>query len=439
MFMRIIIFLCLFCFGGSHLVLAQEETGVQMLAQEIKNLQSVVQLLQSTVSTQNEIIRGLKTRVGDLEQGALKPVAIPQPIVQSSGAPQLTGFSQGFNPDIGMVGSVVGNLTQNKEDIDGNDAIALKELELDISHAVDPFSRADATISFNDAIEEQNVEIEEAYYTRWGLPLGFTGQIGKFRSKIGKQNLLHSHQLETVDYPFVIRDFFGEEGLASSGLRLQNMIPNPWDAPIEITGEIFRGNNGTSFAGVSRRPIFNTHLRTFFDLPYDTNVEVGWTTLFGDENPDTTYIDENGDTVRIAHPEGQTRYGVKIYGADLTVNVPLSEGKKLKWQNELYFQNRTTRVYPNGDPWGFYTLLDYRFSEKYSIGVRFDYVQPLNAMGSPREATAISPYFTFWQSEFADFRVQYTHTEPANSTGKVNNELFLKANFLVGSHKHPVQ
>ncbi|OGW79653.1 MAG: hypothetical protein A3G33_07645 [Omnitrophica bacterium RIFCSPLOWO2_12_FULL_44_17] len=413
------------------------QNQVAELSQTVKSLQETVKQLQLTVQSQNEVLQQQNIRIAGLEQSKTSPQQTGAVVPVSASTTR--GISQGFNPDIGMVGSVVGKLTESKEDQEGNNSIALKELELNVGHVVDPFSRADAVISFNDAIGDQNANIEEAYYTRWGLPLGFTGQIGKFRSKIGKQNLLHSHQLDTVDYPLVIRDFFGEEGLASSGARLSNMIPNPWDQAIEITGEILRGNNGTSFSGISRRPIFNSHVKTYFDLPSDANAEVGWTTLFGDENPDTIYVDDSGNTVVIHHLEGQTRYGVKVYGADLTIHMPLPEGKKLKWQNELYFQNRTNRVHPNDKPWGFYTLLDYRFSEKFSTGVRFDYVQPLDVFGNPRETTSISPYLTFWQSEYADFRLQYSHTGPENSTGKVNNELFLKTNFLIGAHKHPVE
>ena len=332
----------------------------------------------------------------------------------------------GLNPDIGVTGTVQAKSTQSSADGNGNDTVALKELELSFAQVVDPFSRLDAIISFNDNIEAQNVGIEEAYYTRWGLPLGFTGQIGRFRAKIGKENLMHLHQLETTDYPLVIRDFFGEEGLASSGARLQNNIPNPWDIPLEITGEILRGNNGPSFSGISRRPIFNTHAKTFFEITKDSNVELGWTTLFGDENP-------SGDL------KGSDRYGVKVFGSDATLNWFLPEGKKVKWQNELYFQNRSNLVHVNNDPWGFYSLVDYRFSPRFSAGVRFDYLEPLDVTRQHLQTVGIAPYITFWQSEFADFKLQFEHTDPANADAKSDNMVFLQADFLIGAHKHPVQ
>ncbi|MSR78037.1 MAG: hypothetical protein EXS63_07430 [Candidatus Omnitrophica bacterium] len=398
--------------------------------------------LESTVESQNEVIRQQGTQIEILQHSqqtlgqssALSTASLP------AEAPKAAGLSQGFNPDIGVTGTVQTKLTQDKIDGEGNNAIALKELELDFAHVVDPFSRLDAIIGFNDNIEAQNVDIEEAYYTRWGLPLGFTAQLGKFRSKIGKENLRHLHQLDTADYPLVIQDFFGEEGLASSGARLQNNIPNPWDIPLEITGEVLRGNNGPSFSGISRRPIFNSHLKTFFELTKDTNLELGWTTLFGDENPPQfSQVDKSGEDVNAPASDGRNKYGVKVYGADATFKWFLPEEKVVKFQNELYFQSRGNLVHPNEDPWGFYSLLDYKFSPKFSTGLRFDYLEPLDVIGQHRRTVGISPYITFWQSEFADFKLQYEHLEPANGDDKSDNMIFLQVDFLIGAHKHPVQ
>lgn len=418
--------------------------SVQNEMKELKDmvaaLQSAVQDLKSTVQNQNEVIQQQVVRINGLEQGQDAGAGFkPARTVAETGGREVKGRSQGFNPDIGVVGTVQAKLTELSEDGEGNDTIALKEIELNFAQYVDPYSRLDAVISFNDALEAQNAEIEEAYYSHWGLPWGFYGQLGKFRSKIGKQNLLHLDQLPTADFPLVIQDFFGEEGLASSGVRLQNMIPNPWDIPIEITGEALRGNNGNSFSGVSRRPIFNTHAKTFFETSENTNLELGWTTMFGDENPPQfSGFNANGDPVTVRSADGRDKYGVKVYGADATWNWLLPEGKSFKFQNEVYFQRRGTLARANEDPWGFYSLLDYRFSPKFSAGLRFDYVELL-AKGLHGKTTGISPYLTFWQSEFANFRVQYSHTEPAAAEGISDDAVYLQANVLIGSHQHPVQ
>src|SRR3989338_1483598 len=203
------------------------------------------------------------------------------------------------------------------------------------------------------------------------------------------------------------------------------MIPNPWDIPFEITGEVLRGNNGTSFSGISRRPIFNLHAKTYFEPSDDTGLELGWTTLFGDENPPVTIDGDDETTVQVTRAGGQDRFGVKVYGADATLTWNLPEGKKVQWQNELYFQNRTDRVHANKRPWGFYSLVDYRFSPKFSAGIRFDSLEPLDVAGQHRRSTQISPYIIFWQSEFADFKLQYSHLDPALSDAKSDDMIFV--------------
>ncbi len=421
------------------------EISLQTLQEQIGSLANLVKDLQGTVQHQSQLIESQNVKIQFLEKKSeertISAKGFQQPVSSLSepvNAPKTAGLSQGFNPDIGFVTSIQANSTQSREDADGKDTIALKEAELSISQYVDPYSRLDGIISFNDNLERQNVDVEEVYYTHWGLPAGFIGQIGKFRSKIGKANLLHSHQLDTVDYPLVIRNFFGDEGLASSGARLQNSIPNPWDIPLEVTGEILRGNNGNSFSGISRRPIFNTHVKTFFEMSKDSNLEFGWTTLFGDENPAINIFNGDGTTTREIPEAGQNKYGVKVFGGDATFNWYLPEGKTLKFQNEVYFQNRATETrHANRNPWGLYSLVDYRFSRRFSTGIRYDFLEPLDV--NAHETNAISPYFTFWQSEFADFRLQYSYTRPAGGAEEPNHEVFLKANILIGAHKHPVQ
>jgi len=400
------------------------EPDLQALANQIRTLTESIQTLQLTVESQKTTIDRQSVRLAAIEKGERVPQLTPAP--QPAEAPALSGVSQNYNPDIGVVGTVQANLTNNSSDTDGNDTIVLKELELNFSHYVDPYSRVDAVISFNDALEEQNANIEEAYYTRWGLPFGFTTQLGKFRSKFGKENLLHLHALDTVDYPLVIQDFLGEEGLASSGVRLQNTIPNPWDIPLEITGELLRGNNGTSFSGISRTPIFNTHLKSFFEIAQDMNLELGTSAMFGDENVD--------DSER-----GGSRYGVHLIGFDGTYSWFLPEGRVLKLQSEWMMEARTSLVHPNANPWGFYVLADYRFSPRFSVGTRVDYVQPLDVVGEHLGTTGISPYFTIWQSEFVNYQLQYTHLEPASSSEKPDNAFYFRVNFMIGAHKHPVQ
>ena len=182
------LFLFLFIFlSGSPAFAA--EPNLQSLQNEIRALKESIQVLQIGLESQKEANQRQALKLVALENGERVSPALVAPAA-SAQAPSMGGLSQGFNPDIGVVGTIQGNLTNSSADEEGNDTIVLKEVELNFAQYVDPYSRFDAVISFNDALEEQNANVEEAYYTRWGLPMGFTGQAGKFRSKFGKQNLL---------------------------------------------------------------------------------------------------------------------------------------------------------------------------------------------------------------------------------------------------------
>lgn len=438
----------LFCLTPAG-TLSAESPAMPDMTQEIADLKrmmsamdSNMEVLKSTVRAQNEIIERQNVRIAAFENSPSRAIPSAPSSSQPSPVP-LKGLSQGFNPEIGVVGTIQGNLTENSNDEEGNDTVAVKEVEVSFAQYVDPYSRFDVTLAFNDHIEDHVVHMEEAYYSHWGLPWEFKGQLGKFRSAIGQQNRMHLHELDTVDYPLVIRDFFGDEGLSASGVRLERALWNPWDIPVRVIGELLRGNEGESFSGVSRRPIFNTRMDTFFKTSENTELELGGNVMFGDENPPRTiWVDDGTGTLveeNYTPAEGQDRYGVQVYGADATWKWYLPEGKVLKVQNELYAQSRGNRVHANANPWGFYSLLDYKFTSRFSTGIRFDYLQPLDIADGHRESFEISPYITFWQSEFASFRLQYRHSEPADPGQKCDDAVFLQANVMIGSHKHPVR
>jgi hypothetical protein len=69
--------------------------------------------------------------------------------------------------------------------------------------------------------------------------------------------------------------------------------------------------------------------------------------------------------------------------------------------------------------------------------VRFDYLNPLDVEGG-HGTTSVSPYFIFWQSEFADAKLQYSHTVSAGGE-KTDNAAFFVVDFMIGAHKHAVQ
>ncbi len=450
---RTILFsLFLFALTAPCPVLAQGLAG--SIEQQLASMQAAIEGMQAALAGQKDLVERQGSRIAELEGRLIEGSGLKgAPVLPGPPAVEAPGLVN-WNPEVGVVGDVVTHLTEDTTEGEGKDSIAVRELELVFGQYVDPYSRFDAAIVFNDALESQNAEIEQAFLTRYDLPLGFKAQVGKIRPKIGKANLIDRHALDLATEPLVVSNFFGEEGWKTSGVRLQNFIPNPWDIPLEITGEVLNGRGAPTFSGLARRPAFNAHLKSFFDLSDTKSLELGSTALFGSDNLDGP-----------ARAKGNDRYSTHVFGFDATYHDTMDGARGVKVQNEVYVQDRNFRnpvsIDSNGDgvlefvgdldehPWGFYSLLNMDLSKQWSTGVRFDWLKPLDSVGftgaAPSSTTRfgtdhtweISPFLTFHQSEFSLFRLQYSHTE--NAQGISDDQVYLQARFQIGVDRHGLQ
>lgn len=346
-----------------------------------------------------------------------------------SSSPAIKGL-QGFNPELGVIADIVGTLSESKEDAEGNDRLAVREVEVVFGHDIDPYSRLDVTLAFSD---EEDPEVEEAYASFFSLPGDLKSRLGRFRPKVGKASPLHRDSLETVDVPLVIQSYLGVEGLSRTGAELSGFLPLPWEnLTHELTLGLLEGGvgeEGSLFGETRRRPSFYGHLKNFWDISDETNFQLGGTYMLGSSDEDSSNE-------------------VQAFGIDATLVHHVTPQNKLKWQNEIFIQDRdeTTVELEDGSsfdadssPLGFYSLLDYRLSERWGLGGRYDYVEPVNLdPEAARDAdTAYSAYLTFYQSEFARWRAQYQHLRMAE--GGEDDRFFLQGTFAIGVHKHALQ
>ena len=417
------LFICLLC---ARPVWADPSSeALDAMRQQIQQLAQTVQQLTNTVQAQQERIIELER--ANVQAAPTSPITATATAASTSSA----GLNlSSFNPEIGVVADMVGQLSESSADGEGNDKISVREIELVFGHPIDPYSRFDSTITFSDV---ENPDIEEAYITHWGLPGEIKAKLGRMRPKIGKASAVHGDVLDTADEPLVVSEYLGKEGLFRTGLELTGFIPTPWTALThELTVGTMEGGvgeGGQLFGETRRRPSFYTHLKNFWDISDDSNVELGATYLVGSKDADA-------------------RYEVNALGFDATLVHYMKPANKLKFQNEVYFQDRResfgiangTRTDFNKNPWGFYSLLDYRVSPRIGVGGRFDYVEPIHLDPATRARhadTAWSGYLTFYQSEFSRWRLQYRHTDFA--AGGDDNAVFLQGTVAIGVHKHQLQ
>ncbi len=395
--------------------------------------------LESQVAELTKAVHGLQLVVENQarEIAELKAVKSPagQPSAQvpvSSGSKTIQGR---WNPDIGVVGDIVAKLDSGKEDAEGADRLAVRELEIVFGSAVDPYSRFDATLGISDTEE---MEIEEAYLTRFALPLDLTARVGRFLPRIGKAIPVHLDSLDTVDEPLVIARYFGHHGYSKSGADISRPIDLPWSLTHEATLGVLEGGNGeegTLFGDTRRRPTLYSHLKNYIDLTDDQGLEVGFSYLTGSSDEDS-------------------EFEVYVLGADATWIWRYADQRHLKLQAEAFRVSRSGSFVETEDPvtgdiyfddiddnrniWGAYLLADWRFDLQWAAGVRLDDVKLISdAIENPESGDkGITGYLTFYQSEFARWRAQVTHLDLAS--GQDDNRVLLQGTFAIGEHKHNI-
>ena len=433
------VFLMIWSLASLSWAQATPTPALDDLAQKMKVLSESIESLKKTVQAQQEEIDSLKKENGALRAQtsstpAAAPTTAPTPPLPPAEAPATVSagkVTQSTTPEIGAVVDIVGYKSHSKADEGGNNKLSVRELELIIGHDVDPFTRFDSTISFSDL---ENVDVEEAYITYLGLPCDIIARVGRLRPRIGKASAVHSDQLDTVDDPLVVQEYLGKEGLFRTGLELSRYLPQFWK-PLtqELTAGIMEGGvgeGGSLFGNARRVPSYYAHLKNFWEISDLTNFELGGTYLRGSSTSNS------GDAV-------------DALGVDTTWTYFVTPHNKLKLQSELYCQSREEHVIYSPDkniifnynpnPWGFYSLVDYRLSPRFGIGARYDWVEPVNnSPFNPRsEDHAYTAYLTFYQSEFARLRLEYQRAEL--TTGEDDNRFFLQGTFAVGIHKHQLK
>jgi hypothetical protein len=402
-------------------------------------LRRQVEQLTATVSQLNATVQSQAQRINQLEQGAQTQTAMAQPPTPPSSKAQQAGGTNlsAFNPEIGVIADVVAQASESSEDGEGNDKLSAREVEVIFGHAIDPYSRLDVTATFSDF---EDAGLEEAYVTHWGLPGEIKARLGRLRPLVGKASPIHRDSLDTVDEPLVVAQYLGAEGLSRTAGELSWFAPAPWTTVThQVTGGVMEGGVGegaTLFGETRRRPSYYAHLKNFWEISDVTNAELGTTYLAGSKDADSGYE-------------------VHALGVDATLVHYLTPNNKVKWQNELYVQKRAeayedaisdddpsvvTRTLFHESPWGLYSLLDVRLTPRVGVGGRFDYVEPIDtdpALMVRGGDTAWSAYATFYQSEFARWRLQARHTDFA--LGGDDNTFFLQGTFAIGVHKHQIQ
>ena len=353
-------------------------------------------------------------------------------------------------PDISAVGDLVADASPKGSTQEGGERFSVREVEIALQAAVDPYFRGDVFIGISDL---EGIAIEQAYLTATSLPWGLEVRLGRFNMPVGKQNSTHRHDLHTIEYPYVLQRFFGAEGLKGTGIYASRIF-----APFGFYQELIltavdRFGEAPEDASPTLEPVnkhlgglgYSARLRNYWDVNEASNVELSLSGVTGKREQPLLF---DGNFADFSTPARQS-----VVGADFTYRWrPLQQGlyrsfivqaEFMKQLNEhdprLLLPPETSGagyVYagPDRDYTGAYAFARYQLTRRGYVGARFDSFQDEAAQG--RTSTAVSGYLQFFPSEFSKLVAGYERYSPAE--GSATNRILLQATFAIGPHKpHP--
>ncbi len=406
--------------------IAELERQVELLAQQLIQVQAQLDALK-----QGQEAAARLTRREDLRRAAAahaqQAIAGPESVDITTNFDSGTRMQAQLNPEISVAGDlwlVAGDHLHEEMQVRG--------IELAIQSYLDPFTRAHVVIGHHGGFREStfghqhdggedehghgSTEVEEAYVTWLHLPGNLNLTVGKKRQQFGVLNRWHQHALDQVDAPWVLQESFGHHGLTGIGISAEWVLPRLWADANELTVEITNGDNEHAFAGSDwEHPSFLARLKSYWDLT-DSYLEVGLNSLHGSGDPDGNL--DNGfqalDFTFNWNPAGRELY------RDFTLR-----GMVLRSEREFASGNERAA-------WGGYLYAQFKLSRSWIAGARYD--RFVDQWEEDHSQWGISPYLTFWQSEFVRLRAQYSYRNDDHLG--TDRQFVLQATFAAGPHKH---
>ncbi len=357
-------------------------------------------------------------------------------------------------PDISVVGDLTADLSPDGPTLEDESRFGVREVELALQAAVDPYFRGDVFVGFNDV---EGVGVEQAYLTATSLPWALEARMGRFLMPVAKQNTTHRHDLHTLEYPYVLQRFLGEEGLKGTGVWVsrvfapfgfyQELLLTAVDGvgePDEELVSVERPNRHLSGLGYSAR------LRNYWDISQATNLELSASALTSRRaQPLSEPVDVDGESINAVLARQS------VIGADLTFRWrPLQQGlyKSFILQAEVLHQlyERPSSIEgripvdpisgapgyagPDRDFTGAYVFGRYQLTRRLYLGARYDWLRDPEADGGTLNAG--SGYLEWFPSEFSKLLAMYERRSLADGPGE--NRIVFQAAFALGPHRpHP--
>jgi hypothetical protein len=338
---------------------------------------------------------------------------------------------QGLNPNISLGGDFFTALSSSDNDFItepgdvsyGNNGFYLREVELALESALDPFTRGKTFIS----ITSEGISIEEAYMEWLNLPLNMNLKAGIFYSEFGPLNRYHDHALPQFDRPRALVNLFSNGGLGGAGLSTSFMLPELIFADatnLDLT-IIKSPDTGDDFSFTDEGLLYIGQFKNFYDLTQNSYFEIRISGIAG-RNP--TGADRNSyvGSVGLSYkwvPMGREKY------------------RTFDWKTEFLYSYRED-VSGIVESKGFYSTIQNKLNARFWAGARIGYSElPYDNSQSEWD---YSINLDFWQSEFVFTRLQYQYNHRSidlmpmfpGGTLPSDHMILLQICWAMGPHKH---
>ncbi len=414
----------------------------QNVSEELEKLKQELQLLisQQDIKIQEleKLITELKNKLSEQEMEDELQLLLEEASQLSTQEPEETEnvskrFSTGirqlqaFNPNITMTGDFYGGVSSSKselitEEINEsaypNNNFILREVEVSLQAALDPFTRGKSYFVFS----EEEIGVEEAYLDWLNLPLKSNVKVGLFRPEFGILNKWHPHALPQFDKPRVLANYFSVEGLKGFGIETNFVLPSMFADVQTLDLSVIKGGSGFSFAEEGKyRFVYTGYLKNYYDITNDTYFEWILSGAAGHNDNDENFVSYVGGLGMVVKwtPALRTLY------------------RSVDWKTEFILSKRET-LGPDIDTFGFYTSLQNRLNRRFVLGGRIGYSELPS--DSEQSEWDFRINLDFWQSEFVFVRFQYGYTERDifvdGEPVPDDNSFTFQFVWAMGPHKH---
>lgn len=334
-------------------------------------------------------------------------LTVPVSLLASVLAGNVPAQSQNaFNPDMSLVFNFGARLSDSQSPPQRR--ASLREIEMGLAGDVDPFLRTEAYIAFAKPLDEDEgeVEVEEAFGAYSGVGKNIDLRLGKIAGAVGRVNRNHLDQLDFFEYPLIVTEVFGEEGLRAPGVSASYLLPSEQfneftlEALVPEEGPLFGGGDAAS-------PVWVGHYRTFRDFTEDFSAQFGATYARGPQS--------GGDST--------------VFGLDAVAKLrPQGTGRNLVLESEAYW-------YKSGAPgsesrFGWFATGAYQLGNGLWASGKVESVELPDGSDTLRSC---SLGLTLRKTEFQLLRLEYQQTLSDSAASR--NQLVFQAQWVVGPHR----